>query len=237
LFWLSVADVLTAVGGILTSIFSLSMDFQLKSGSSLCTLQAAVMHALNLSAFLWTFCIGLKIFCKYQGWEFKHEFMFFHLLSWGLPLITVLYLGITDQFGSNGSGWCWIKGARNPNRVIFFYGPLVVCMILTFSSTLFVVLALSGSQSEEEKQTRRLIGSLAAYPVILVICWSGAIVNRIQNAVDPDHPQQWLYIWEFLLCPLQGFFNALCFGYILRRTEQILKSAEAQSLLHEVVQA
>ena len=65
-----------------------------------------------------------------------------------------------------------------------------------------------------------LISKLSLYPAVLIFCWLGASVNRIQNAIDPENPQIGLYIWEYLFNTQQGFLNACVFGYALYRAPE-----------------
>jgi len=49
--------------------------------------------------------------------------------------------------------------------------------------------------------------------IVLFICWTPALANRIQNSVAPGNPIFWLYLLHGALQPLQGFFNVLIYVY------------------------
>jgi len=74
--------------------------------------------------------------------------------------------------------------------------------------------------------------------LVLTLCWVGAYVNRIQNAINPDHGVVGLEVWEYQLNTLQGFLNACVFALVLNfqkkqdSTESYLTTpAEYQRLL------
>jgi len=40
-----------------------------------------------------------------------------------------------------------------------------------------------------------------------------ALVNRLQNFIAPDYPVFALYLLHAIAVPLQGFFNAIVYGF------------------------
>jgi hypothetical protein len=88
---------------------------------------------------------------RYPNW--------YHYVSWGVPLLTILILWISAQtirvFGNDGSiGWCFIPFDYPYQRLLSIYVPLGCCWILT---TFFYISArrkVDHSQSFETKLLR-----------------------------------------------------------------------------------
>jgi len=215
LFWLSISDFVTSISGIFAGVLSIKSDWQHPTKWE-CDFQGAMIHAFNIAEFLWTGCIVVKLLLQFHGIEkMKYESTIFHGVCWGIPAVEVIILTVINAWGNNGSGWCWIHGARNPLRLTF-YIPLFIVLCFSLVSVVIVLKKLPKARSSEERTTNRLIVTLSLYPMILIICWAGALVNRIQNAISPTDQHPWLYVWEYGINTLQGFLNALVFIIAIR---------------------
>jgi hypothetical protein len=93
-------------------------------------------------------------------------------------------------------------------RFIQFYIPLWFAIIYNFKIYLQVIAFL---KTYCERDTNHfLIRRLRLYPLILVICWSWATINRLYNFVGKE-----VFILNFLhifFGSLQGFLNACVYG-------------------------
>ncbi|CAN0539700.1 unnamed protein product, partial [Ectocarpus sp. 8 AP-2014] len=67
---------------------------------------------------------------------------------------------------------------------------------------------------------------LVWYPAVLIASWTFATINRIQNAIDPDHPVFGLFLLHTSLVAFQGFFNSLVYG-----STDAVKASVVQELL------
>ncbi|GMH73443.1 hypothetical protein TL16_g06194 [Triparma laevis f. inornata] len=137
---------------------------------------------------------------------------------------------ITDSYGNSGA-WCWIttpsdddesdkeimESAGNIWRLTLFYLPLWLAII--FNSTVYVIVTKTLSRvastqaSDQRPKYLKMIRRLRLYPLILVFCWLGATINRIQNVLDPSAPQYYLYLYQVATRSLQGTLNALVYGF------------------------
>jgi len=220
LFWLSVSDFFASVSSIFAGFLGLTGTIS-KPSEWLCYFQACLIHGSNLASFLWTACIVVKMLLQYHGLDrLQHENIIFHSICWGIPLIQIIWLSSIKEWGDNGTDWCWINGDRNPYRLTF-YGPLVIIIIFCAISVITVFVRLPKPHSKEERKTRRIILNMAMYPLVLVLCWTGALTNRLQNAIDPGHPIELLYIFHYAFLSLQGFFNAIIFALVIRSQRKI----------------
>ncbi|MBN3315100.1 GP157 protein, partial [Atractosteus spatula] len=110
LVFLSAADLLSAVSyfyGVLRVFETDSWD---------CVLQGAVSTFANTSSFFWTVAIAvyLYIFIVKSNQSLADSLvLFFHIISWGVPLgITVAAVAL-QKIGYDASevsvGWCWVR--------------------------------------------------------------------------------------------------------------------------------
>ncbi|XP_042334816.1 G-protein coupled receptor 157 [Sceloporus undulatus] len=108
LLYLSLADLLSAASyfyGVLKDFASSSWD---------CVAQGAVSTFANTSSFFWTMAIALYLYLTIvQGSPSSTALLcFFHLVSWGVPLIITVTAVSLKKIGYDASdvsvGWCWI---------------------------------------------------------------------------------------------------------------------------------
>jgi hypothetical protein len=90
-------------------------------------------------------------------------------------------------------------------------------MFFNVIATIYIAKVLPKANTEVEMRTKRFIFNLTLYPVFMVICWTGAVVNRLQNAIHPNDPKLGLFIWEYGLNATQGMWNALIFALAIRQ--------------------
>ena len=65
----------------------------------------------DLATFFWTTCIAFNIFFVFVtdvGHKVKSYEVYYHIASWGVPLIFLIVVFCTDALGDSGN-WCWIK--------------------------------------------------------------------------------------------------------------------------------
>jgi len=211
LFWLSVADLFRSA----SSIFDGFTAFYNLESTVMCTIQGITAHT-SLIPLLWVACIVTKLLLEVKEIELKYEMALFHSICWGAYVVQVVILSLLDEWGSVGDGgYCWIKGNTNPFRLML-YIPIVIVIIYCFVS-LFYIYRQVKSNEVMTRQSRKLIRTLFAYPVILVFIWIAWIINRIQNVIQPDNPIKALYTWAYVTNSLHGALNALVFVTILLR--------------------
>nr|XP_034975946.1 G-protein coupled receptor 157 isoform X1 [Zootoca vivipara] len=109
LLYLSLADLLSAA----SYFYGALKDF----GSSTwdCVAQGAVSTFSNTSSFFWTMAIALYLYISIvQGSPTGTSLLcFFHVVSWGVPLVITVLAVILKKIGYDASdvsvGWCWIN--------------------------------------------------------------------------------------------------------------------------------
>jgi len=138
LFFLSLCDFLIAVA------YLIQHNSQGDEPSLACKVQSAINIFSNQASFLWTDSIAAYVFicCKY-GLQKANKFVpFFHIVSWGLPLLSMISVIVSGFWGSDGNkstaSWCWIKGGASRDEEILWH--LVAGKLVEWSS--FVILTI-----------------------------------------------------------------------------------------------
>nr|XP_046251999.1 G-protein coupled receptor 157 isoform X2 [Scatophagus argus] len=110
LVYLSVSDWLSAVS------YAFGVWRAFRTDSIDCVVQGAISTFANTSSFFWTVAIAvyLYVFIVRSNQRVADSLvLFFHLVSWGVPLaITVVAVSL-NKIGYDASevsvGWCWVK--------------------------------------------------------------------------------------------------------------------------------
>lgn len=121
----------------------------------LCYAQAYLLLFFMLASCLWTACFASHL-SVLLGRRWKAPELYesrYHLIAWGLPLLTVLHIATQqllgfDLVGPSGLPWCWIRSWSDfewaPSgayiQLIVFYGPLLLLLlhnVVTYLSLLY----------------------------------------------------------------------------------------------------
>ena len=68
------------------------------------------------------------------------------------------------------------------------------------------------AHDDTAKGMLRMIERLKYYPLILIVCWIFATINRIYDSVHPNNPILALILLQTIFQSLQGILNALVYG-------------------------
>lgn len=110
LLFLSVADLFSAA----SYFYGVLRDFQTTSWD--CIAQGALSTFSNTSSFFWTMAVALYLYItivQSQQSLAEHMVYWFHLISWGVPLVITVTAVCLQKIGYDASyvsvGWCWIN--------------------------------------------------------------------------------------------------------------------------------
>jgi len=102
--------------------------------------------------------------------------------------------------------------------IFSFFVPLclvLICMAALYARTSDTMneerIYLLGSINHSEPEPR-IQCSFRIFVLVLIIAYTPALVNRLQNSFSPT-PIFWLNCWHSFCAPLLGFFNAWAYGY------------------------
>ncbi|KAM3920907.1 G-protein coupled receptor 157 [Leptodactylus fuscus] len=110
LLFLSVADLLSAA----SYFYGVLRDFEATTWD--CVAQGALSTFSNTSSFFWTVAVALYLYItivQSQQSLAEHMVYWFHLISWGIPLVITVAAVCLNKIGYDASyvsvGWCWIN--------------------------------------------------------------------------------------------------------------------------------
>ncbi|XP_054465657.1 G-protein coupled receptor 157 [Anoplopoma fimbria] len=119
LVFLSVADWLSAVS------YAFGVWRVFRTDSLDCVAQGAISTFANTSSFFWTMAIAvyLYVFIVRSSQRAADSLvLFFHLVSWGVPLAITVAAVSLNKIGYDASevsvGWCWVR-IHTPDRVLW----------------------------------------------------------------------------------------------------------------------
>jgi len=190
----------------------------------LCNFEAFWLTMFEWSVLLWVACLTFNIFLNAIFYKKTEPYeKVYHAVCWALPfLIAVSPLIYHDFYGPAGA-WCWIHKEYMVWRFAIWYGPLFVLITLLFIVHAIIIVKMKrranvweGTYSPELERAKQVFEDdakrLYGYPFVYLITSICPVINRIQNAVDPDHPMYALWILHCLFSPLPGAINVIIFG-------------------------
>ncbi|KAH3768099.1 hypothetical protein Pelo_190 [Pelomyxa schiedti] len=223
--WLSVADLVAHVAVVYALGFTLPGNSVPKTS---CVI-AGVFQELSLTSYFMTSaCISFILYCvivrnmshKSPKWFRATTFVIGILLVGALiSLIAGLVLG----YGQVGD-WCWIL---TTNNVWFLYPLIWLCFSITTVMYILIVVHVKGHlttsallrenksvNAVEKKQgtIRRVAAMLAPYPLITLVCWIPASINRF--CLFAGYTVVPIYFLHAILSGAEGFLNAIVFTWI-----------------------
>lgn len=208
---------------------------------TLCTFQGVILHYCQLSSFLMTTVIAFvleRTVCRQQGLTVQKNRKYLYLYAWGVPLLFVLlpfttasrmptgyaYSNTFEGWSDSYDGaWCWIadgdsEGVGTSWRFLTFYVPLWLAMFYNLWSYNKVIKTLKITlknqtqvQDADHRVKLKIVRRLRWYPALLVVCWTFATINRVQNAVR-GRPLFTLYILHVMFSSAQGLCNSVVYG-------------------------
>jgi len=220
-----------AISGFFVSLFVLAGYHDTDAS---CKVEAFGIQAFRLSFTLWNLCVTHCLFKSVtsQGLskaEFRKLHLFYMVGCYVIPVIIALALLGTDVYGATRA-WCWVKQKYEGVRWGLFYIPVILSFIGTIVFRVLVVsylaktvavvrqmaMASSGSDQKAEELQAKVVQRLGGFSIIFVFCYSFALLNRLQNAAQPDHPVFALYILQAVIQPLEPFLNSVLFIWVHR---------------------
>ena len=213
-FWLAFSELMFSIS---------NMMGQDDDDSPTCMAQSLIQSYFGLAMVFWTttiaFTLKQSIVSPLKLKRASRHLLRFFLYCFGLPAILTAFPFLTDSYGQSG-GWCWLKNdsAGRFWRFMQFYLPLWTCMAynarIAFDMRSHIehlrqhmTMVVGGDENKLPKRTFLL------FPLVLLISWTFATINRVQQMISPDHPQLWLFILHVLFCNAQGLFHAVAFGF------------------------
>ncbi len=219
-------DFLNQIGDFLLPSSEVLADVSDPSGGPLCQAQSWMESFFEISSPMWTTAIAATLYMsviqRRSSDAIEGSFKYMVLVCVGLPLLLTVIPGALGYYGVAGA-WCWIAEAHSEWRLYQFFLPLLACILFNGFVYFRVVCAIretvrateegsGGARDPAAQQMRLVVGRLLRYPLILVIVWFFAMVNRATEAAS-GQSIFWLYLLQKLFSSSQGFLNALAYGF------------------------
>ena len=194
-----------AIIDILKSSSMLLPTYKESSSNTLCQLQALFLQYFTLASFLMTTMMAVSLYlCVVSNYNNIEKLkLYFLLVTFVIPLIGTLCPYFASTFEKSPT-WCSI-GNHTSWRFGFFYGPLWVINGLNLVLYTRIIKVLSNNVQSH-------ILRLRLYPLILVLCYTPATIDRALQAMGYG-PYYFLTLGSGCGDALLGLINALCYGY------------------------
>jgi len=162
-----------------------------------------------------------------RGDRAKRLERYYHVISWGVPLVVASLPFSEDVYGPAGP-WCWVAGDVKHSamwRFSTYYIPLFICIIGLFIAYTYMFVTYrrqerpwegvhrGNNPAEQEQRTlwMNYVKSMLAYPFIYLVLSMAPFIHRVYNAVTPK-PSFVLIVLHVISIPLTGLMNAIAFG-------------------------
>ncbi|XP_020611057.1 cyclic AMP receptor-like protein A [Orbicella faveolata] len=214
---LSVAAFLDSVGYLLTGVPP--------DDNGLCDFQAWLLSFTSFSVLLWVCCVTFNLYWNaIKGVKTDNFEKYYHLVSWGIPLIVACLPLINNHYGPAGA-WCWISKESDNSvawRFATYYIPVYLCIIGLFIVYSYIFITIrrqikrwEGIYNAEAERSKALmkedIKPLMWYPVVYLLTTICPLIHRIQDAASSEDNFT-LLLLQVLSSPLVGVLNAIVFG-------------------------
>lgn len=177
------------------------------------------MQFFQVAAFCWSAIISVNLWFVIVKRRLDVDTLhkYYHLVAWSVVALCVIIPNFTKAYGP-ASVWCWIsKQATGGNALRFvtffvpFYISWLLILVLYFWTHNVAYKSFQHMRDEEKEKSQRQIARLRAYPIIFVILYIPATVNRIYNWASNDDIF-FLFILQVLTAPAVGFVNSIAYG-------------------------
>lgn len=191
---------------ILKSSSMILPTYSLKASDHLCKLQGILVQFFTLASFMMTFITGLALYmCVYVKNDYRSKANWlFGILVFTFPLIGTLLPWYYNMFDKDRV-WCWVGKDPVFWRIITFYGPLW----LLNGINLWIYIKIIRKLNEGEHGSIR---RLRVYPLILVLCYLPATIERTFEMFSNDDSFV-MMIMMGVGDGLLGLANAVCYGF------------------------
>jgi hypothetical protein len=225
IFCLSVSEFLCSIVAFVKS----DSIYDSISSDSVCVAQGFLSNLVEISSICWTSVISASILLATMSPEVSkipRYYTYFFLYSIGVPIILSVGPLLTQSYGPAGA-WCWMDMRDNNDNVGQFWAILIyifnwVNIIFNFIAIIRSIRYFNIRAFEVKEQNERESNFLRSYcvvlkffPIILIICWLPATINRLYNFLTDDENVV-LYSLHAFFTYLQGFLNSLVYSFYYR---------------------
>ena len=219
---LAASDMFLAISSILEGVYPAHEACASEFNLSVCVVKACVSQFFGLSSFLWSAAMAhssygrisrLFTITQYssQGAQVSahHGMLFYHILCWGIPLLSLVVVMATRSAGPSSSHLCWVTVDRSGNNdselpvfagLLLFVLPLVLVECYLISTFRWLAKILLQMPSESSQLLSRVYTLLAVIVGLKLVFLS----TRTVRMLYPDNTTFFLGFLVIIGAPLQG---------------------------------
>lgn len=156
--------------------------------SNLCVLQGSIMLYSEFSLMICLTAISLHIFTSMERTSDdmeRSERIKYIIFIYLLPFVLIMIGGLFKIFGENGN-WCWIKAELGSSLGLIVYIGIWILLVFNSILTIFANIKIQNITTfnsvafTQIKYYISYIRKISIFPIILIICWIPASINRIR---------------------------------------------------------
>jgi len=208
------------------SAFIKTSDFNSGKTDAACVAQGVFMNFAEMSSICWTTIIAYSIYLstKTTGITLIPKYyLYFFIFSYGLPMIFTIIPLFFGGYGPAGA-WCWLNTKDLENNAAWVWSLIIY--LFNWLNIAFNIYAVTKSiryfrirtfevqedNLEEANFLKNFCIVLKFFPIILVICWLPATINRIYLFLSGNE-NTFLYTAHAFFANLTGFLNCVVYSY------------------------
>ncbi|KAA0151411.1 hypothetical protein FNF29_04610 [Cafeteria roenbergensis] len=186
--------------------------------SASCIAGAALSQFMDVATFLWTVCVSITVYMvlvrQASAPQLQAMERWFHVVCWGVPAVFLAATWESGAFGDAGL-WCWITDAFPGLRLGLYYAPLLVCIVAVAVMMVLIRRGVQGSSAVTPAQKPLVMRRILVFFALFLGLRLPSLANRIQqlSAGPGAEPVFVLSLLHATFSPLQGFANALVYGF------------------------
>lgn len=242
IFYLAISDFFLSIAS-----FVKSSGFDSGIISSTCVFQGIMINFTELNSICWTSIIALSVYLstKKNAIQLIEKFyIFYFLFAYGFPLLLTILPLFSNSYGPAGA-WCWMNTKNHENVsawiwsliiYIFIWGNIIFNIIAIIKSLRYFKIRtfeVEEKNNEEADFLKNFCIVLKFFPIILVICWLPATINRIY--LFASHKENTgLYATQAFFSNLTGFLNCTVYSYYYKTLIKLFCCKKKQEPSHEL---
>ena len=187
-------------------------DSECYQNTFMCYFSAGLTQYFDMASFLWMAVISYNIYqvlVNRRGHDVVKLEKWYHVVCWGVPAILAVIVTATGSLGDSGN-WCWIKQDHQIERWLCYYVILIMIMIFNVA-TYYITSGVLKQQggAHQKALTQRMMMYVGVF--LFIRFWS--VLNRFVELIVGNHGVYPLMFLHSLFSPLQGFANAIVYGF------------------------
>lgn len=180
-----------------------------------CEVQGFISNVAGTGSLLWYLVIAVHALLALAGENvavnllyLKRYQPYYHVFVWGYSLSASLLVFAVGEYGSAGDGSCWIRGDRDPLRLLF-YLPLA-CTFVVASVLLWRVRKLRvGFERVGAVSAAGSFSRMILFVIAFFVVWSSSFVLRVYNIFSKADPPAALLVIHRCCISSCGFVNCV----------------------------